>query len=159
MIPETHLQIHTHIPPTLRVLVSSKKNLDILRWKMTGPDQFSHPHQIMTPQTRHMKLKAKKPMAVQDSERRQSLLLLVLRKVWLASQTQADIVSLPTRLSQSNYVSYSVHPPSHLQPSGPAPCSQDMNSGAFLLRTLLWTSGPPLCSSLHLSILIYLYQY
>ena len=49
-------------------------------------------------------------------------------------------------------LSYSVHPPSHLQPSGPTPCSQDTNSGVFSLRTLLQTSGALLCSFLYLSI-------
>ena len=49
--------------------------------------------------------------------------------------------------------------PSHLWPSSPTLHSEDMTSGVFLLRMLLWTSGPPLCSSLCLSILIYLYLY
>ena len=49
--------------------------------------------------------------------------------------------------------------PSHLWPSDPTPYSQDMNSGAFSLRTLLQISRSPSCSSFSLSILIYLYPY
>ena len=49
--------------------------------------------------------------------------------------------------------------PSHLWPSDPTPYSQDMNSGAFSLRTLLQISRSPSCSFFSLSILIYLYPY